>query len=793
MQRKGVKFETKSPGLIECNVSGESKKWRGLCVISASVRAGENEIDWKWSESVQTGEEAIRCEARSSGLLLDLALANQDGLINLDLSLRPDGTQAINYCLLNLDFFPDGLEIAASGRLDDCRVPHLAPKPGLVMADMIFRSPAIVVRRGTLAMALLPDLNCLRETRPAPWVMDFDRNGPRRTPRLTLGLMRHRPYRHVYFMSRPEENIDIPDQGLTLSGHLIVSADAGEDFPRRVQRFLWEHYGIPNYRAVKPQVLSLDELSREAMSRLFKREDFYHEFEYNGAIRAGLTTFTATTIKPIKPAKARLTPLVSHFNGIGIHILLTLISRFGQSERADERLCRYIHKRGIPKISQAWFQSWFNNLRTAYGARILADRWGDDGMREQANRIKELALSAPVEDGIFSAICFFPEGKVWWKRGSLTFMATEDYHTPDQATTGYIMLRWYQDIEQDPALLEMARGLGRFFLKHQLASGAVPAWIRGRTHRHLPRLRESASTAGPMMFMAMLTLVDKDRAALAGARRMAEFIERTVIPEHKWFDYETFYSCSRPPKNSRDPRTGIPPQNTMSMLWAAEGARLLFEITGEEQYRELLLKCLDYLLFYHQVWDAPVHSINTFGGFGSMNTDAEWNDARQGIIAPALMDSYGITGDPHHFQRGVSAVRACYTTMLLPALEEVAPGNMVHYRESDRGAIYENYGHSGYDRVIAGYQHADWGAGTAAFATAHALKLYGDVFVDLNLGHAFGINGCNVKKLEQERDTVRLTIDSLIPDLNDWRVVLRGVSPDTRLLVNGSDHVYENV
>ncbi len=791
MPQVGVRFESADPGLVGCDISGESGEWRRLCIISTSVRAEKKDVDWKWSEPERTAEDAIRCEGHSDGFQLDLALANRDNLIGIDLALRAESPQTFNYCLLHLDFIPDGAEVAPSERLDDCHVPHLIREPGLVVADMVFRSPAIVVRRFDMAMALLPNLDRFRESRPPTWVMDFDRNGPRHTPRLGLGFMNYRPHRHVYFMSLPDEDIDIPDEGLTLSGHLIVSADADRNFGRRVQHFLWERYGIPNYRAVKPQVLTLDEQAREAADRLYNREDFYHEFEYKGATRAGLTAFTATTEKPIKPKKAWLTPLVSHFNGLGMHFLLAVLNRANSTESSEERTRKIIHKRGIPLLAQSWFQSWFNCLRTAYSSRVLADKWGDDRLREQSNFIKDLALGAPVEDGIFSAVCFYPEGKVWWKRGTLTFMAIEDYHTPDQASTGYIMLRWYRDIDSEPALLDMARGLGRFFLKHQLPSGAVPAWIKGRTHRHMSRLLESASTAGPMMFMAMLASVDGDEAALEAARKMAKFIEREVIPEHKWFDYETFYSCSRQPKEPRDPRTGIFPVNTMSMRWAVEGARLLFEITGEEQYRELLLKCLDDLLWHHQVWDAPVHSINTFGGFSCMNTDAEWNDARQGIFAPVLMDSYLITGDPHLFQRGVSAVRSCYTTMLHPAFKEVAPGNMVHYRESDRGAIYENYGHSGFDRIIGGYQHSDWGAGTALFATSHALKFYGDVFVDLNHGHAFGVNGCDVKQFEKDGNALRLTIESLVPDLDGWRVVVRGAGPDTKVVVNGSEHAFE--
>jgi hypothetical protein len=247
-----------------------------------------------------------------------------------------------------------------------------------------------------------------------------------------------------------------------------------------------------------------------------------------------------------------------------------------------------------------------------------------------------------------------------------------------------------------------------------------------------------------MMFMALLANVDPDERWLATASRMADFVESQVLPEHRWYDYETFFSCSKQASDPRDPRTGVLPQNSQSKWWAAEGMRLLAELTGDARHLVLLNRCLEDLIWHQQVWNAPYLSIDTFGGFGSMNTDGEWNDARQGCIAPVLMDSYLLTGDPHHFERGVAALRACYTTMLHPAMRAVAPGNMARYREQDRGAIYENYAHLGFDRLCAGYLEPDWGAGTAAWATAHAANFYGEIFIDLHGRQVFGIDGWHV-------------------------------------------------
>ena len=788
-----VKFEMVCTGIIGINALNAAQNWSRIAELGVSVLCGSKEVDWKWQEPAGSHDAKIELKASSDGLELELTVSGAGDPVKVDLTLHSRKNLELNACRINLDFMPGAGTDPASQNLDYCHVQHLVPKPGMVIADAVFRSPAIAVRKQGMALALLPDLACMAKERRSPWALDFDRIGPKGAARLSLAVLNYRVVKHVYFVGDAQKTIEVPESGLKLSAHLLACADEGADFPRHVQQFLWTRYGSANYAAVKPQVLGLDELGQEAMSRLFKRDDLYFEFEHQGAKRAGLAAFAATTAKPQKPVPPWSTAFMSLFNAVGLNFVLVAGNVIGISPWTDDLIRNQVHGGGIKLIPQAWFTSWFNNLRTAYGARWLAEKWGDKMIMERADRIKALALSAPVEDGIFHSICFFPKGRVWWKRGTITFSPIQDFHTPDQATTGYMMLRWFKDIDPDPALLDMARGLGKFFKKHQLASGAVPAWIKGKTLEPINRLLESASTAGPMMFMAMLAAADKDESAAASAGRMADFILREVIPEQKWFDYETFYSCTRQPRKCRDQRSGMYPANSMSMCWAAEGARILYELTGEPRFLELLQRSLDALLWRQQVWDNPTRSINTFGGFNSMNTDAEWNDARQGMIAPVLMDCYRVFGEPEYFERGVGALRSCYTTMLHPALREVAPGNMVHYRETDRGAVYENYAHTGYDRVIAGYQMPDWGAGTAAFATAHSLKFYGDVFVDLKFGHAFGVNGCVVKSFERQGALMKLQTETLVPGLPELTVKVRGASDNTRLLLNGKDHAFEKV
>ncbi|MCP4037028.1 MAG: hypothetical protein GY733_08845, partial [bacterium] len=478
-----------------------------------------------WKE-VESERSDCRClGAHGHGLIarLYVRVCDEDDVVALNLEIeaepgrRPDPT--IDCARIEVDFLPDGRMLDGDAHLDDCHVPHLVPRPGLVMADMVFRSPALLVRHGRFALALLPDLAKLAKSRPAPWALDFDRAGPHGTTHLALAMVHHRLDHHVYFRAEPERQIRIPSAGIQLSCELIATGRAADDFGRDVQRRLWGRYGESLYSAGRPRGLPLDEAAREAMDRLFARGDLYFEFERDGKRLGGIAAHACTTRRELRPLSARATRIASPIHGLGISLWLRALNTFDLSRRGDDFLHWSLTNLGIPYIAESQFTAWFNALRTAYGARVLAEKWRDKRLLEQADLVKELALSAPVDDGIFAAVCTHPEGELWWHRGTLAFKPIGDYHTPDQATTGYVMARWYRDIERDPRLLERARGLAGFFHRHQLPSGAVPAWIDGRRHRPLSRLRESASTAGPMMFMAQLAALDRDERWLASACR----------------------------------------------------------------------------------------------------------------------------------------------------------------------------------------------------------------------------------------------------------------------------------
>ncbi len=174
--------------------------------------------------------------------------------------------------------------------------------------------------------------------------------------------------------------------------------------------------------------------------------------------------------------------------------------------------------------------------------------------------------------------------------------------------------------------------------------------------------------------------------------------------------------------------------------------RRVFLATRRDRYLDHGRAALDLLLLYQQAWDAPFLGFDTRGGFGVMNTDAEWSDARQAQFATLLMDWYDLTGEPGLFHRGVAALRASFTLMNLDGAPCPRARKRPRSDPADRGAVAENYGHAGRDAKIQGYVMPDWGAGSAASSAALAQARWGDLYLDARRGAAFGIDGCAVTR-----------------------------------------------
>lgn len=669
------------------------------------------------------------------------------------------------------------------GKPDWAWIPHLRPSADQVIADQVFRSPAIIVEKSGLAAALIPDLSSLPSEHCT--YLDFVRSGPNGRPILSHGIGRSKPTGHIFFKKVRAKKPTPSGIRINLAHYLLSIPSTCGSGLEAASSFLWRQ-NAAGKKEYFPQVLDFTRYEKLVNDRIFAH-DLYQRFEIDGRPVAGMITQTVTAKRKPQVMNARQTEAYLDRQNELIKALRFIQAKIFTHPLGNKALAAVLHSGRIKIAPMASFGVWFNQARTALGAALSARRIEDAGLEEKASLIIKLALAAPVEDGCFPSICFFPEGNVYWKRGTKAFEIVDQFHLPDAAVTGFHLLEWQRLIAEDDRIVELCRGLADFFINVQDSSGAIPAWVKpGPDGLKIdPELAQSASTAASAMLLASLNRFAPDPGYLQAAKAALRFVEREVLPECKWFDYELFFSCAGRPtgKDGPDPYTGVYPANTLGMYWTARAGLDIWLASGDQEFLDLGLMALANLSMQQQVFDNPRHSINTFGGFGVMNADAEFNDARQGLFVPLYLDYYRATGQAELFERGVAALRASFTTMLVEEHRDVALGNLVRFRPSDRGAILENYGHTGRDEVTAGYLSPDWGCGTALYASGMAFRQYGQVYVDPDRKQAFGLDLCRTRFVSLSEGVVNLQIDT---DQNQaLEIVVE--NPDNRvtgLLVN---------
>lgn len=583
-------------------------------------------------------------------------------------------------------------------------VPHLRPGPEDVIPDHAARSPVAAVQDDKVRVLLLPDL---AEPRALPWAFDADCTDARGA-RVSFGATGWVQRDHIYFRTDPTRHTE---QRFSLRMRIVVEPTGPEALESACARWTWRTYGAPRAATARTQALPFSEHAVRAYAAAFADE--WLVAEVDGVPIGG----------PI------------HYSAGGTAI---------------------------------FFQSWFNALRSATGVALLGRRTQRPDLVARAEAVANLVEQMPA--GPLLPTWYDHETRHWWGVGDdliFTWAARDPevlrfFHLPDVCETAHWMMVWNTLVAPRPAFTARLQQIGRFLARAQLADGSLPSYFDWHTLEPGPRLRSVAQSAvaGPILLAT---------GHLDAALRLADFLCREVVPSRRYFDFETFFSDSYKPFDFADPHTGIPPQNTLSMAWTADFLmRIGTSPVGSDAQRAMWLACaqraLDQLCLYQQLWEPPFLSYRSFGGFGVMNTDGEWSDARQALFGLLLLDAYEAFGLPEYFHRGVAALRSGFALQAIPENRDICPtvydGSCPNWprerlwdfdwtRPPERmgrmpaGKMVENYAHAAYDApgVRTGF---DWGEGSAATCALVATERFGDVYVDRERGNVFGIDGVRV-------------------------------------------------
>ena len=591
--------------------------------------------------------------------------------------------------------------------------PHLTPTDNHVIDQHVFRSPAMIVSDPTRILTIIPDLDVMQKIAPVRWYMDM--NAEKNV--LTLGMCDNKVKEHVLFERIP--GAVFPKGEIEFGFYIMISNDEKEiQNPfRKPLAFFWKNWGKGLFRSGEPLKGDLEPYVKHTYNWAFNtwKEVVWQEFTLNGK-RVGA---------PVNLVWMTQSPNYS-----------------GESSQPFHSL---------------WNQAWFSSLRSASGVYRYARRTSNNDLMEKANMTKELALSSPQKEGFFYGVIGtemekvvidgkeYEKSKGWdtyfWGNGNRNPYNRDarfaPFHLLDMSFTSLLMLRWYEELEKDERLPRYVEPYAKALLKLQDEKGFFPAWLDTETLKPLDLLTDSPETSMSVTFLLKMYQTTGDRIYKDAALKAMDAVMAEIIPEGRWEDFETYWSCCGYGANDlvgkKVARNNMYKQCNFSIFWTAEALFECYKETGEEKYLTAGQRTLDELLMTQASWQPPYIYVKALGGFGVMNTDGEWNDSRESLFAEIIIRYGKLLEMKEYEERGVAALRSSYIMMYCPEnpetkaqYEKVYP----YFGEEDYGFNMENYGHDGRTSPegvgIGPATHYDWGNGSAAEAYNRIIDRYGE-------------------------------------------------------------------
>lgn len=584
--------------------------------------------------------------------------------------------------------------------------PHLTPEKDMVIGDLFYYSPAAIFRCGQSMFSLVPDIDWLDAHRVNPQYFDFVQEHNH----LFIGVGSYKKVHHVYHqLTKLPIRVHKGEELFAFYLSEWEDAPVVRDFSP-VENLIWRLFASPRMKQQTinqtNQLPSLEIYAKHTYKWALKdwRQIDWQQFELDGKQVGGWVFLARAAQKP----------------GLG-----------------KEDIWR--EKKSI------WNQAWFSSLRSAFGCALWGKRWNDAEMVTDANLAKELALSSPQQNGLFPSVFEAGNDGDWasghWTNSDRRPPMHEKYgHILDMSWTSHWMLRWYQTIDQDSRLYDYVKRFADRLLDLQEDDGSFPAWIRLDTGEKSKYLSDGPETSMQAWFLAEMYEVSHDDKYLRSSERAMKFVEKEIIPTGRWEDFETYFSCSSlwagKVYHEKESRSGLYSQCNFSIYWSAEAFKTLYAITREDQYLKLGEQLISELSLYQAAWSPKYMNVPTIGGFTVMNTDDEWDDARQSLFAETYYDYYELTHRPEYLQRSLSAMQASFYMMYCPEnpqAKSLYEQTFPFFNEADYGFEMENAGHADNINKTGEFTGFDWGNGSACTSLI-------DLLVKSNQGKILGVS-----------------------------------------------------
>lgn len=605
--------------------------------------------------------------------------------------------------------------------------PHITPADSNIIAQHVFRCPALIVQSAKKTLSLVPDLTLLKlhinsgNNKPG-WYLDQDAS----RNQMLLGLSFSAIHEHVLYYKK--KGAIYPPGKLKIGFYLFFSEDSSTLFDpwKTILSFEWKKWGFPLYKQGEP--LDGKDLMPDAAQ----------------TYKWAFSTWKQKTWQDI----------VVDEKEVGAPTFIVNVTQSPNWKSiVNERETRSV-----------WNQAWFNSLRSAMGLFRYAKETNNDTLLRYAEKTKDLALSFPQINGFFYSVIatemdtfhfkekVFNKSKGWehyyWgnsNRNPFTWdIRKSPFHILDMSYTAYWMLCWYEELEKDPKLLQYAKRYADALLHIQDKDGFLPAWLDLDTQKPMGYLDKSPETSMSVTFLLKIYSLSQNINYKNSALKALKAVQDNIVLQGKWEDFETYWSCSRYGADTlvgkKITRNDMYKQNTLSMYYTAQAFYEAYQLTKSVSYLQYGQRVLDEMLMFQATWQPPYMYVNVLGGFGVMNGDAEWNDSRQSLFAELILQYGKALNDTRYTQRGIAALKASFVMMYSPLNEKTKKqweSRWSFFGKKDYGFMMENYGHGGVTSPngtgIGEFTIYDWGNGAASAAYFGIKKHFGEKWLKKNV------------------------------------------------------------
>jgi len=662
----------------------------------------------------------------------------------------------------------------------------LLPAQDQVVGDRAFHAPAVILQDKNLFVALVPNLNDINKyaiTSPdARRTIDIGRNifsvpfeadkytmptgldlnvqsGFANKPLLTYGLMDNIIAHHIRYQRTNDSSMvrTLDNNKVRYGFDLFVGADTEENTGYQiVAAHQWKMYGHPVFMSRPHLALPFEEYFRIVDSITFHPIKSKLSGVFNNS---GRNTQVQDIDVPLKGYADMGSWLQFDMNGIPVGG----------------------YRSAIPWWNDVIHNSTFwNNARDASGFYFWGKKLNKPELIDRAKRIINFCVAAPRnEQGLFATL-YNANSKTW----GLTFSdpphgknefflrSSDSYEVPAMSKTAAHLVDYYLRCEKDERIVQYFKPYADWLLTAIDARGAVPSYVTTKME-FSPILKYSAQPAASMWFLAAYYNATRQDQYRDGAKKIAAFLEKEILPEAKWVDMEQYYSCGKKPLEfERDIWQHQVVRGNLANIWACEGFAALFQASGEKKYLKMGEQAVDYVSFSQCVWEPHfIYTAFPFGGFTADNSDnATMLDARQAeMVKPFIW--YGKTlGRQDLLERGIAAAKSSSVLMNLPSHKE----NNI-YRHTNiypYGLGPENIDHEAHPQS-AMRTHPGWGEGSGVFTgLAEAYRELNGGYIDFKKGMHVGVNGLVIKEAKLNgTDIVLKIVDQLSELRTPWKSI----------------------